>query len=194
MCAAEIRLQHHAFTSLPHTDAIVFLRSTTYVGGVSSATRAPTPPRRDGMFPATNQRRDVSDCELFHGLSTNGRRETSQTPTFSRTPDQWEARRLRRRSFPRHPSPQEKCNIRNARALETASGLGDWVMVPEIESSGLVGLAEIGFEVPEIDSSGLVGLAVIEFEVPEMDSTRLVDLAVLGSSLVSSTWRPTLFT
>ena len=32
--------------------------------------------------------------------------------------------------------------------------------MPEIDSSGLVGLAVIGFEVPEIDSSGLVGLPV----------------------------------
>ena len=46
---------------------------------------------------------------------------------------------------------------------------------------------------PEIDSSGLVGLAVIWFEVPEIDSSGLVGLAVLGSSLVSSTWQPTLF-
>ena len=65
--------------------------------------------------------------------------------------------------------------------------------VLEINSSGLVGLAAIGFEVPEIDSSGLVSLAAMGFEVPKIDSSGLVGLAVLGSSLVSSTWRPTLF-
>ena len=42
-------------------------------------------------------------------------------------------------------------------------------------------------------SSGLVGLAAIGIEVPEIDSSGLVGLAVPGSSLVSSTWRPTLF-
>ena len=90
-------------------------------------------------------------------------------------------------------------------------GLAIWIEVPEIDSSGLLGLAAIGFEVPEIDLSGLVGLAVIVFEVPEIDSSGLVGLAaivfdvpeidssglvglaVLGSSLVSSTWCPTLF-
>ena len=50
--------------------------------------------------------------------------------------------------------------------------------MPDIDSSGLVGLAVIEFEVPEIDS-GLVGLAVIGFEVPEIDSSGLVGLAVL---------------
>ena len=65
--------------------------------------------------------------------------------------------------------------------------------MPEIDSSGLVGLAAIGFEVLEIDSSGLVGLAAIGFEVPEIDSSGLVGVAVLESSLDSSTWRPTFF-
>jgi len=56
----------------------------------------------------------------------------------------------------------------------------EWTPPQQIDSSGLVGLGVIGFEVPEIDSSGLVGLAVIGFEVPEIDSSGLVGLAVIG--------------
>jgi len=67
----------HAFTSLPHTDAIGNVRSITYVGGV------PRPPE-------LRLRPGEMEC------SPRPMREMSQTSTFSRTLDQWEARRLRR--------------------------------------------------------------------------------------------------